>query len=543
MAQRGAKTRFRDMNGLQRGLMAVAIVSILLAVVYIVLSIGVIVVSGSFVAASLEAFEESGAADLVADAARENPDFDISQFLGLLARIAAYLSFVGIALMVCGAYGLYCARRNGRLLRLSRLIVVGIAITTAGLLWTPWSTVSFEWFLPFLLSLGILLGMQYIASRLRKEATGEAAEELARDEAHKHMTREERLSDDSRLGFLRVIQVAYLLNMVFMIAGLVFTTRNNISYDFTQLFDWANLVFVGVSFYMIYRRLRITRQWVITFSLIKIVLNAVHMLVIGGLSGSNIIAILFLTLWDIVVAIYFWHSDRVRLIMTEEISTEANNESLEFDRRSPIFWRNMLLYYCIFSTLGHWMEAGFCYLVSLGLFEGDIDFNNTMLFRDWLYPFPMHGIAVVLIALILWPLKEWFRKRLNPILTLIVSFFFNMLFCTGIEFVGGIMFNRNLQLWNYSDIPFNFMGQVCLQNAVGFGLAATLIVYLVYPTLERLIAKVPNDVMNTVCVGVFAFYAILTALYVIDLSPEAAAANAKMIRIALDARARLPIVR
>ena len=38
-----------------------------------------------------------------------------------------------------------------------------------------------------------------------------------------------------------------------------------------------------------------------------------------------------------------------------------------------------------------------------------------MLFRDWLYPFPMHGIAVVLIALILWPLKEWLRKRLNPV--------------------------------------------------------------------------------------------------------------------------------
>ena len=173
-------------------------------------------ISGTFVAASLEVFEDSGAADLVADAAREHPEFDMAQLLGLLVRIAAYLSFVGIALLVCGAYGLYCARRNGRLLRLSRLVVVGTAITAAGLLWTPWSMVSIEWFVPFLLSLGILLGMQYIASRLRKEATGEAAEELAHDEARKHMTREERLSDDSRLGFLRVIQVAYLINMVFM---------------------------------------------------------------------------------------------------------------------------------------------------------------------------------------------------------------------------------------------------------------------------------------------------------------------------------------
>lgn len=91
---------------------------------------------------------------------------------------------------------------------------------------------------------------------------------------------------------------------------------------------------------------------------------------------------------------------------------------------------------------------------------------------------------------------------------------------------GGMMFNRNLQMWDYSELPFNFMGQICLQNAIGFGFAATLIVYVVYPVLERLLARIPNDVMNTVCVGVFSFYAILTALYVIDLSPEAAAANA-----------------
>lgn len=67
------------------------------------------------------------------------------------------------------------------------------------------------------------------------------------------------------------------------------------------------------------------------------------------------------------------------------------------------------------------------------------------------------------------------------------------------------------------------------QNAIGFGVAATLIAYVVYPYLELLIARIPPDIMNVVSVGIFAFYAILTALYVIDFSPEAAAANAKII--------------
>ena len=108
-----------------------------------------------------------------------------------------------------------------------------------------------------------------------------------------------------------------------------------------------------------------------------------------------------------------------------------------------------------------------------------------------------------------------------------------MLFCTAIEFTDGMLFNRNLQLWNYSDIPFNFMGQICLQNAIGFGVAATLIAYVVYPYLELLIARIPPDIMNVVSVGIFAFYAILMAVYVIDFSPEAAAANAKVIMLML----------
>ncbi len=60
--------------------------------------------------------------------------------------------------------------------------------------------------------------------------------------------------------------------------------------------------------------------------------------------------------------------------------------------------------------------------------------------------------------------------------------------------------------------------------------AATLALVL---SVELAIARIPPDVMNVVSVGIFAFYAILMALYVIDFSSEAAAANAtKVITIA-----------
>ena len=522
---------------MQRVLMGLGVASVVIGILSIITAITLFASMGVILALDISPEADPGVHEelyslLESYNAETGASVDIGLLVSMLLRVSSYSALVGASLLVCGAYAIFCSRRNGRLLRLTKLSTVGIAAASVGIIWTPWDMVGFGWFAPLLVALGLQLGMQLVSSRLRKEATGEVAEELAYEEARKHMTREERLADETRLGFLRFIQVAYLINMVIMVTSLIFASRNEIAYDFNTLFDMLNLIFVGVSFYMIWRRLRIARQWIIGISIVKIVLNTIHILVVNGLNGINIAVIAISSLWDIIVLIYFLRSDRVRLIMTNELSLDVDtdeSDDLVIDRRSFAFWRNMLLYYCVFSTLGHWMEAGFCYLVSLGLFQGDIDFNNTMLFRDWLYPFPMHGFAVVMIALILYPLKEWLRKRFNGIVTLFLSFLVNMLFCTGIEFGGGMMFNRNLQLWNYTDIPFNFMGQVCLQNAIGFGLAATFIVYLVYPVIERYVARIPKDVMNTVCVGIFTFYAILMALYVIDLSPEAAAANATII--------------
>ena len=35
-----------------------------------------------------------------------------------------------------------------------------------------------------------------------------------------------------------------------------------------------------------------------------------------------------------------------------------------------------------------------------------------------------------------------------------------------LEFAVGVMFNRRLEIWNYSDLPLNLMGQICLPYAL-----------------------------------------------------------------------------
>ena len=86
----------------------------------------------------------------------------------------------------------------------------------------------------------------------------------------------------------------------------------------------------------------------------------------------------------------------------------------------------------------------------------------------------------------------------------------------------GLVLNRPgpdgvLPLWDYSDMSCNFMGQVCLQNALAFGAAATLMTWVVYPAMESGLRKLPSDVVNTAFVGVVVGFLILVFLYYVNV--------------------------
>ena len=60
------------------------------------------------------------------------------------------------------------------------------------------------------------------------------------------------------------------------------------------------------------------------------------------------------------------------------------------------------------------------------------------------------------------------------------------------------------------------MGQVCLQNSLGFGLAATIMTYVVYPLVKGAIAKLPKDGANILFVVIVVFFAVLMVFYYIN---------------------------
>ena len=320
--------------------------------------------------------------------------------------------------------------------------------------------------------------------------------------------------------FMLFLMILFVLNFVLTAASLVITSRDNITYTPERLLDFLNVVLEIVIFWFVMRRYKIVRPFTLGLVVFNVVVIWGYHFAFNGFGSFDNAATD--TFPNIILGLYFGLSKKACAYLSKPFTTERDPNpfeagKLKIDRRRWPFYRNLIIYFCVFSLLGHWFEAGCSKLMEIGIIKGEVDYSNTMMWRDWFYPYPMHGFAVVMIALLLYPFWQWLLKKCKTrALAYAISFFTNMMVCVCIEFFMGLAVNSNLQLWNYTNMPFNFMGQVCLQNALGFGAAASAIAWFAYPALERLIARVPRNVMNVVFVFVVAAYMIPQTLYLVD---------------------------
>lgn len=202
--------------------------------------------------------------------------------------------------------------------------------------------------------------------------------------------------------------------------------------------------------------------------------------------------------------------------------------------------RRLGLYYMTFAFLGHWGEMLFCTGIKHGLFKGGYDRENHMLWDQWLFPFPAEGTAAVLADLTLLPAKRALHGRINsqsdmgyisrPYVTplaLVLSFLLNQAVCTSIDFGTGMVANRNYELWDYRDMKFNFMGQICLQNSLFYSIVATWGIWRVLPALEKIMDRAGDTVLDGTLVGLGSFFAFLELIYhVLPRDREGAASTA-----------------
>ncbi len=361
----------------------------------------------------------------------------------------------------------------------------------------------------------------------KKTRTARKRAKTARREAkqaHKAATKSARTAYDAirfsqpgKLGLLRFVQIAYAFNIASTLLALILTSRDTITYNSVTIFSWITIILQGVALWFLINYLKQAKNAVILTSAFCIVTNIITSIVTGSFTVFDSV---LNNVWYIFLIVYFLRSKRVGTVLVNDFSTfrPKIREETTLQRGGWPLVRNLIIYFIVFSVLGHWMEAAMCQLIRFGLVQGEYDPTNTMLWRDWLYPYPMEGAAVVIIALVLYPLWQYLLKRFEekPVVAYALSFLANALTCSVIEFSMGLIVNADHQLWDYSDMVGNIMGQVCLQNTAAFGVAASIIAWVVYPMMERWLARISNDTMNIAFVIIAIIGGILWSLYIID---------------------------
>ncbi|MFR5092091.1 MAG: hypothetical protein ACLTDR_08925 [Adlercreutzia equolifaciens] len=130
---------------------------------------------------------------------------------------------------------------------------------------------------------------------------------------------------------------------------------------FSEVLDMVNLVFDGVSFWLIMQRSRGARYWIIGFSAFNIAAGTIYNAATGQF---NVLDQLGASAFDIVLLLYFLFAKRPRQVLTVEFTARRCAELVVrawdlWQPRTWSFWRSMIIYFCLFGIVGHWMEAGF----------------------------------------------------------------------------------------------------------------------------------------------------------------------------------------
>ena len=139
-----------------------------------------------------------------------------------------------------------------------------------------------------------------------------------------------------------------------------------------------------------------------------------------------------------------------------KIFSLSNNNCM----KHPVF-QQKLLQYSYFFFLSAFI--GFVWEVIFTLIRQGTLCNRGFFYGPWL---PIYGIGGVLFYRLLHPIRKHY----------ILCFFLSVLIGTSIELAIGLFVNRvyHLRYWNYSDEPYNYLGQICLYSSLGFGAAGLL---------------------------------------------------------------------
>lgn len=181
---------------------------------------------------------------------------------------------------------------------------------------------------------------------------------------------------------------------------------------------------------------------------------------------------------------------------------------------SLAFWRNLAVYFCVFSVLGHWMEIAYCSFMNLfGIVDAD-----SLVWDDPMYPFLVYGVGTAVCVIVLVPLKTALVARRKTLAGAGAQFYVaTVIICMLMELAMGFLLNQPnaagvYPLWDNSQLPLNVLGQAWLVNDVALGAVAMAYTWVIYPLCQKALAKLPLRVMNAASALVIVGFIVLCAV-------------------------------
>lgn len=136
----------------------------------------------------------------------------------------------------------------------------------------------------------------------------------------------------------------------------------------------------------------------------------------------------------------------------------------------------LFIFFMIYSIIGYITEITFCYITSK-----KFTLSRGFLIGPYL---PIYGMGAVIMFLFL---KKYQHDPFE-------LFIMTAIVCTVLEYFTSLIMEKifKLRWWDYSKMPFNINGRVCLSNSALFGIGGLVLMYVVHPFVMSIVYNISN---------------------------------------------------
>lgn len=99
---------------------------------------------------------------------------------------------------------------------------------------------------------------------------------------------------------------------------------------------------------------------------------------------------------------------------------------------------------------------------------------------------PIYGCGMLIVIAVLTPLQD----------SLLILFVGSVLLTTVLEYITGLVLEKVFgnRWWDYSNLPFNIQGYVCLKFSILWGIGCVFIMEVIHPLIEKWIQWIPEKI-------------------------------------------------